>query len=117
MDLEVCLDPGCSITLSDRALLRASVPDFEAWIRKQASPIPVRGYDNKIINVTEYIALDLYFSGTFRGETALAKVLMKVHLTNDLKANMLIGTDVLTPHKFLLDCVSQVVIIGSCQDV
>ena len=41
---------------------------------------------------------------------------MEVHLTDDLKANMLIGTDVLTPNKFSLDCASQTATIGSCQD-
>ena len=113
---EVCLDPGCPITLGDRALLR-TIPDFEQRVQKQASPVPVRGYGNKITYATEYIVIDLYFPGILKDHPALAKVQMEVHLTNDLKANMLIGTDVLTPHKFLLDCASQSAIIGGCQDV
>ena len=108
-DHEVCLDPGCPITLGDRALLAAGIPDFEKRVQRQASPIPVRGYDNKITNATEYILMDLYFPGILGSteEAALAKVRMEVHLTDNLKANMLIGTDVLTPHQFLLDCASQ----------
>lgn len=116
---EVCLDPGCPITLGDRALLRASVPNFEQRIRTQPSPIPVRGYGNKITNATEYIVMDCYFPGTLDkdGAACIAKVPMEVHLTDDLKANMLIGTDVLTPHKFSLDCAAQIAIIGSCQNI
>lgn len=102
----VCLDPGCLITLGDRALLRASVEGFDSLVRKQACPILVRGYGNKITSAIEYIVMDAYFSGTLEGEEALAKVPMEVHLTDDLKVNMLIGTDVLTLHKFRLDCES-----------
>ena len=111
---EVCLDPGCPITLGDRELLRKAIPDFDDKIRKQA-PVPVRGYGNKITNATEYINIDLYFPGTVDGTTCLAKVPIEVHLTDDLKANMLIGTDILTPHKFVLNCASQTATIGSCQ--
>ena len=118
---EVCLDPGCPITLGDRALLAREVPEFEKQIQKQASPIPVRGYGNKITNATEYIVIDLYFPGTLGPDDspALAKISVEVHLTEDLKANMLIGTDVLTPHQVLLDCStdSQSATIASCQNL
>lgn len=120
-DHEICLDPGCPITLGDRKLLASEIPDFEKRIQKQASPIPVRGYGNKITNATEYIIIDLYFPGTLEsdGSPAVAKVPMEVHLTEDLKANMLIGTDVLTPYNFLLDCdsQSQSATIASCQNL
>ena len=113
-DTEVCLDPGCPITLGDRTIL-AKLPDFEQRIRKQASPIPVRGYGNKITNATEYIVMDLHFPGMLGDQAVLAKISTEVHLTENLKANMLIGNDVLTPHKFLIDCASQSATIGSCQ--
>ena len=118
-DTEVCLDPGCPITLGDRSLLRASLADFEQRIQKQASPIPVRGYGNKITNATEFIVMDLYLPGVLDNDNdaALARIQAEVHLTDDLKANMLIGTDVLTPHGFVLDCASQTATIASCQNV
>lgn len=119
-DSDVCLDPGSPITLGDQSLLRRCVPDFEKRVQQRASPVPVRGYGNKITNATEFIVIDLYFPGvlgTNEFTPALAKVRMEVHLTNDLKANMLIGTDVLTPHKFLIDCASQSATIGACKNV
>ena len=117
-NVEICLDLGCPITLGDRAML-SSLPDFEKRILKQGSPVPVRGYGNKIVPAREYIVMDLYFPGTHgqSQEPVLAKVQMEVHLSDDLKANMLIGTDVLTPHGFRLDCASQKAIIGGCQGV
>ena len=116
---EICLDPGCPITLGDRDLLAAEVPDFEKRIQKQASPIPVRGYGNKITNATEFIVIDLYFPDTLEsdGSLALAKIPMEVHLTENLKANMLLGTDVFTPQKFLLECASQSVTIFNYQNL
>lgn len=58
-----------------------------------------------------------YFPGMLDDEAALAKVQMEVHLTDNLKANMLIGNDVLTPHQFVLDCASQSATVGSCQKI
>lgn len=119
-DYEVCLDPGCPITLGDRALLATEIHDFEKRVQKQA-PIPVRGYGNKITHATEYIVIDLYFPGTLGNDRspALAKIPLEVHLTENLRANMLIGTDVLTPHQVLLDCSSgsQSATIVSCENI
>ena len=116
-DIDVYLDPGCLIILGDRTLLAAGIPDFEQRVKKQASLIPVRGYGNKVTNATEYIVLDLYFPGSLYSVSALAKLTVEVHLTENLKANMLIGTDVLTTHKFHLDCDTQTATIGGCENL
>ena len=63
----------------------------------------MRGYNNKVTNATEYIILDLYFSGSLYSVLVLAKFTIEVHLTKNLKANILIGTDVLITYKFYLD--------------
>ena len=63
----------------------------------------MRGYNNKITNATEYIILDLYFPESLYSVLVLAKLTIKIYLTKNLKANMLIGTDVLITYKFYLD--------------
>ena len=45
----------------------------------------------------------MYFPDTLNETSALAKILMKVYLIENSKANMLIKTDIFILHKFLLD--------------
>ena len=63
-------------------------------------------YRNKITNATEFILIDMYFPGVINDKPVLTKVEMEVYLIDDLKANILISTDVLTSYKFILDCTS-----------
>ena len=49
--------------------------------------------------------------------TCLAKIPMKVHLTDDLKTNILISTDVLIPNNFVINCASQSATIDSYQNI
>lgn len=75
-------------------------------------------YNNKITNATEYISIKLYFPGVLKDRAIyLAKVLIEIHLTDDLKANILINTDVLTPNNFVIDYASQSATIDSCQNI
>lgn len=61
--------------------------------------------------------MNLYFSKVFDDKVALIKIQMKIHITNNLKINMLIKTNILTSHKFLLNCASQSVIIVNYQNI
>ena len=48
--------------------------------------------------------MKMYFSSTLNETSILAKILMKVYLIENLKANILIKTNMLISYKFLLDC-------------
>ncbi len=61
--------------------------------------------------------IDLYFPGSLADEAALTKVQIEVYLTDNLKVNILIGTDVLISNKFSFDYTSQSTSIGTCQNV
>ena len=50
--------------------------------------------------------MDAYFSGTLNNKLALTKVLIKVYLINNLRVNILINIDVLTPYKFFINYIS-----------
>ena len=88
--------------------------DFENRIRKQGSPISIRNYDNKIINVTKYIIMNLYLFEVINKKTIIVKMQIKIHFTNDLKINMLLDINVFILYKFVLNCASQSAIINSC---
>lgn len=119
-DSDVYLDPESLITLEDQSLLRRLVPDFKKRVQQRASPVPVRDYNNKVMNAIKFIVLDLYFSEVLSKDEltyALTKVQIKIHLTKDLKANMLINIDVLISNRFLIDYASQSATISAYQNV
>ena len=61
------------------------------------SAIPVRGLGNKITKANKYAWIKLFFNGEIAGQQSTGSITIEVHLVDDLRANMLIGTDVLTP--------------------
>lgn len=110
---EVSPDSGCGVTLADRAYLRKFLPDLE--IRKLLSPIPVRGVGNKIVQSDEYALVTIYVTGLLNGAARKASLTMEVHIVEDLKANMLIGTDTMTPQGMCVDLETKVCRFGKCQ--
>lgn len=72
---------------------------------------------NKIIYVTKYIIMNLYFLRVLDNKVILMKIQMKIHIINDFKINILIETNVFISHKFLLNCASQFVIIINYQNI
>ena len=62
-------------------------------------------YKNKIINVIEFIIVNLYFSNVFlNNNSTLIKIFIKIHFTKNLKINMLIEINVFISQIFLLKC-------------
>ena len=78
----------------------------------------MRDYKNKIINVTKFVIVNLYFSNILSDDNStLVKIFMKIHLIKNLKINMLIETDMFISQKFLLKCAFQFVIIFNYQNL
>lgn len=71
-----------------------SVPGIE--VKKMVSLVLVRGLGNRIITTDEYVVLTVYIDGLIDNDTLKAVCFfMEVHLVDDLKANLLIGNNVL----------------------
>ena len=87
--------------------------DFKNQIRKQGFFISIRNYDNKIINVTKYIIINLYLLEVINKKTIIVKMQIKIHFTNNFKVNMLLDNNVFTLYKFMLNCASQSIIINN----
>ena len=111
-----CVDTGAGITLLDRLQRTKHFPDSE--ISKMSSPIRVRGLGNTMHTTDEFVTVTTYSEGELPdGSKAVAKMVMEAHLVDDLKANMLIGNDVLTAQKIKLDPGNGTMTIGSCQNL
>lgn len=108
-----CLDTGCGISMHDveafTRLTQGKVP-----IRKMATPITVRGIGTNKHSTVEYAIMDIYLKGIQDGKPAIAVLRREVHLVKDLKANFLIGNDILGPEKVSINLSKGEAHIGSC---
>ena len=110
---ESCADAGCTMTMADRTFIPAS-----AEVKKMAAKIPIRGLGSKIHHSDEYAILTFYMEGVLPDSTrAFAQITREIHVVDDLKAGMLIGADILTPERMVIDFATQSIKIGSCRDM
>ena len=68
-----------------------------------ASHIPVRGFGNKVSVASEFLNLNLYIDSVDNQGPTTAKLAIEVYITDNLKANILMGTSILKAHRILLD--------------
>ena len=115
--LSICFNSGCPITLGDRDFLQQHVSDFQSKIKHMASHIPVHSFGNKVSAASEFLNLDVFINGVDDRGPATAKITMEVHLAENLKANMLMGTGVLNVHGILLDLGTQSAVITKCNSL
>ena len=110
-----CADSGCSVTLVDRAFLKSLLPDCE--IRTMSTPITVRGLGSNLHQTAEYAIVPLYFQGTdSEGSKVLAMTSPReIHLVDQLKANILIGMDIMVPEDIDIIVTRSIASIGSCK--
>ncbi len=63
----------------------------------------------------EFAALSLYFPGKNNaGQLVYVSLTYEIHLIKDLKANLLIGNDIIFPEDFVIDVRGRSVLIKSC---
>ena len=110
---ESCADAGCTMTMADRTY----VPK-DTEVKKMATKIPIRGLGSKIHHSDEFAILTFYMEGVLPdGTRAFAQITREIHIVDDLKAGLLIGADILTPERMVIDFATQNIRIGSCRDL
>ena len=112
---EICLDSGCSSTLIDKAFLQRHLPKVETYTRDNC-PLTVRGIGDRKHVIDQYVHIHVFIRGIFQNQIVLLKFPIEANITEDLRANMLIGTDVLGPHQILLDIFNAKAIARTCQN-
>lgn len=112
---EICLDSGCSSTLIDKAFLQRHLPKVETYTRDNC-PLTVRGIGDRKHVINQYVHIHVFIRGIFQNQIVLLKFPIEANITEDLRANMLIGTDVLGPHQILLDIFNAKAIARTCQN-
>lgn len=108
-----CLNTGCGVTLVDRTWLLQKLPNVK--LSKMSTPLKVRGIRSSRHESNEFALTALFF---MRKDTAkrvvFARIDRKLHLVDELKANMLIGNDIIGPEEISIDIAGQTAFIFSC---
>ena len=94
----------------DRAFLLRVQPNLT--IRTIASPIRVRGLGSNVHETSEYIVTPLYFPGT---EATAILAPREIHIVDNLKANILVGMDIMVPEQIDILASQAKASIGSCK--
>lgn len=109
---EVCLDTGCSSTIIDEAFARK----LGLTVSSVDPPITVRGIGKAKYTTTEIATFNLYFPAAegYDGPS-FAKIAVRAHLVPSVKAQLLVGTDVLVPEGIVLNFNNRCAVIESCK--
>jgi phytoene dehydrogenase-like protein len=81
-----------------------------------AKPLTVRGIAENAHSTRDYAIVTIRIPGvdTKTGELAEAVVTRELHIVDDLRANILVGIDVMTPEDMDLEISVKSLKIGSC---
>ena len=89
------LDSGCTISLIDKKfILNHGIP-----VRKIPTPMNIRGIGDRRHNASEYIKISLFFFA----QEGIAEIHRELYVVEDLTAVALIGIDILSPERIVLD--------------
>ena len=82
------------------------------------SLIRVKGFKSIIYNIDEYITILIYIEGELLDESSIiAKMIMKIYLIDNLKANIFIDNNVFISQKIKLDLINNKIIIEIYQNL
>ena len=112
-DTLVCLDTGCGVSLVDKTWLAKKYPSQK--ISTMPVPLKVRGIGTSRHESIKFVLTALYIPGLDReGSEVYACIKCKLHLVEDLKANMLIGNNIFCTEGFTINFASASTHILSC---
>lgn len=81
-----------------------------------STPLKIRGISASKHELGEFAALFLYFPGrNDAGQRVYASLTCEIHLVKGLRANLLIGNDIMSLEGFIIDVKKRSVLIESCR--
>lgn len=110
-DSTACFDTGCGVTLVDRHWLLKRLPGQK--INTMSTSLKVKGIGASKHKSSEFAALSLYFSGKNDvGDLVYALLQCEIHLVEGLRANLLIGNDIMSPEAMVINLEKKTALIG-----
>lgn len=108
-----CLDTDCGVTLVDKAWLLSHLSHQK--ISTMSTTLNVRGIGTLKHKFAQFAALSLYFPGENEtGQRVYTSIKCELHLVDGLRANILVGNDILSSKGFVININKNCTFIGSC---
>ena len=108
-----CLDTGCGVTLVDKDWLLRQLPGQK--IKEISTFLKVRRIGASKHEFNQFAELSLFFPGeNTEGEMVYTSIKCELHLVEALRANILIGNDILAPEGFVINIGLGHAVVGSC---
>ena len=101
------------IHLIDRVWMIFQLSDVK--ILKITSSLSVRSVENNRHQTNEFIIIEIYLSDQKDRVNVIVSVRRKLHVIDDLRANMLIDNDIIDFERITLDIVDKTVHIANCE--
>lgn len=112
-DSTACLDTSCGVTLVDKHWLLKRLPNQKISI--MSTPLKVRGIGASKHESSEFAALSLYFpSKNSVGDLVYPAIRCEIHLVESLRANILVGNDIMSSEAMVINLGKKTAIIGTC---
>ena len=108
-----CLDTGCGVTLVDKDWLLRQLPHQK--IKEMSIPLKIRGIGTSKHESAQFAEVALFLPGeSNKGQRVYASIRCELHLVEGLRANILIGNNILAPESFVLNVGLGHALVGSC---
>lgn len=107
---DTCLDTGSSTTL----ICRNEVKALNVTVSQSKEPLTLRGIGTATYTLTEYVRFPLFFEAKRCGMAVLVKVMIEAYITDNLRAGLLLGTDIMVPHGIVLNLGTAHATVASC---
>jgi len=110
-------DFGCTMSVIDRKFLFNKTSYYV--IKNSTQSIRVRGIEDAMVSLFEYIFLKLSLLGKLdaSGKIVVEKIRRHVHVVDNLKANFLIESDILGPEQIIVDYKREILYVDSCREM
>jgi hypothetical protein len=100
--------------LIDEGFLHRFAPQAEIYQHESDISVHGIGSDNHVVK--SYVRIWVYMKAVSKEKPIAVKLLLELHIVRDLRANMLIGTDMMARHQIAIDIGRHRAVIGSCND-
>ena len=116
INLKNYLDFDCSMTYENRKIFYDLISNL--IIKHLNKSIFIRDISNSMHNINEYIVISCFMKKKLLNDSNhLIKFIMKIHLIDDFKTNILIDINIIKSHKMNLFFVDNILIIDVCKNL